>query len=439
MRRAAAESRAEAMKYTTILFDLDGTLTRSEKGITRSALYACEKMGFTGHNEEEFKVFIGPPLFESFQKVCGMTPEQAHHAIELYRERFSVLGWAENEVYTGIAPLMRSLKKNGCKIAITTAKPQAFAERIAEKFGFAPYLDALIGPGMDNTHASKAWIVKKAIEQLGGVPVMIGDRCYDVDGGKENGIDTIGVCYGYGTREELEAAGATHIAETVEELSDILLADAPRARGIFITMEGVDGCGKTTQRNALIAHLEQLGWEVQLTREPGGDEIAEKIRTLILDPVNTAMDDLTEAYLYAASRAQNVRAKIWPALNSGKAVVCDRFVDSSIAYQGGGRQLGTQKIQEINRFAIENAVPDITVYLRMPPEKALSRRLSTSEPDRLEREKASFFERTYDAYEALYAQKGMERVVAVDASRGIEEVSQEMIAAVDRKLRALKA
>jgi len=427
------------MKYTTILFDLDGTLTRSEKGITRSALYACEKMGFTGHNEEEFKVFIGPPLFESFQKVCGMTPEQAHQAIELYRERFSVLGWAENEVYTGIAPLLRSLKKNGCKIAITTAKPQAFAEKIAEKFGFAPYLDALIGPGMDNTHASKAWIVKKAIEQLGGVPVMIGDRCYDVEGGRENGIDTIGVCYGYGTREELVEAGATHIAETVEELTDILLGDAPRARGVFITMEGMDGCGKTTQRNALIAYLEQMGWNVQLTREPGGDEIAEKIRDLILDPVNTAMDDLTEAYLYAASRAQNVRAKIWPALDAGKAVVCDRFVDSSIAYQGGGRRLGTQKIAQINQFAIENASPDITVYLRMSPEKALSRRLSASEPDRLEREKASFFERTYAAYEDLYAQKGMERVVGIDAGRSIEEVSEEMIAKVDEKLRQLKA
>ena len=427
------------MKYTTILFDLDGTLTRSEKGITRSALYACEKMGFTGHSEEEFKVFIGPPLFESFQKVCGMTPEEAHRAIELYRERFSVLGWAENEVYAGIPTLLRSLKKNGCKIAITTAKPQAFAEKIAKKFGFEPYLDALIGPGMDNTHASKAWIVEKAIAQLGGVPVMIGDRCYDVDGGRANGIDTVGVCYGYGSRQELEEAGATHIAESVQELTDILLDGAPRARGLFLTMEGMDGCGKTTQRNALIAHLEQLGWEVQLTREPGGDEIAEKIRTLILDPANTAMDDLTEAYLYAASRAQNVRAKIWPALDAGKAVVCDRFVDSSIAYQGGGRQLGTQKVAQINRFAVENAAPDVTVYLRMPPEKALSRRLSSSEPDRLEREKASFFARTYEAYEALYAGDGMERVVTVDAGRSIEEVSEEMIAKVDERMRALTA
>ena len=425
------------MKYTTILFDLDGTLTRSEKGITRSALYACEKMGFTGHNEEEFKVFIGPPLFESFQKVCGMTPEQAHRAIELYRERFSVLGWAENEVYTGIAPLLRSLKKNGCKIAITTAKPQAFAEKIAKKFGFEPYLDALIGPGMDNTHASKAWIVKKAIEQLGGVPVMIGDRCYDVEGGKENGIDTIGVCYGYGTREELEQAGATHIAETVEELTDILLGDAPRTRGVFITMEGMDGCGKTTQRNALIDYLTQMGWDVQLTREPGGDEIAEKIRDLVLDPVNKAMFDETEAYLYAASRAQNVRALIRPALEKGRAVVCDRFVDSSIAYQGGGRQLGSDVVAQLNALAVGDTMPDATVYLRMPPEKALARRLNASEPDRLESQKESFFERTYQAFEALFGSENMDRVVSVDASQPIADVTRDMLAAIDVRLNAL--
>jgi len=425
------------MKYTTILFDLDGTLTRSEKGITRSALYACEKMGFTGHNEEEFKVFIGPPLFESFQKVCGMTPEQAHEAIALYRERFSVLGWAENEVYTGIAPLLRSLKKNGCKIAITTAKPQDFAERIAKKFGFAPYLDALIGPGMDNTHASKAWIVKKAMQQLGGVPVMIGDRCYDVEGGRENGIDTIGVCYGYGTRQELEEAGATHIAETVEELADILLGGAPRARGVFITMEGMDGCGKTTQRNALIAYLQQMGWDVQLTREPGGDEIAEKIRDLVLDPVNKEMFDETEAYLYAASRAQNVRALIRPALEKGRAVVCDRFVDSSIAYQGGGRRLGSDVVAQLNRLAVGDTMPDATVYLRMPPEKALKRRLSVSEPDRLESQKESFFERTYQAFEALFGSEHMERVVSVDASQPIEDVTRDMLAAIEARLNAL--
>ena len=422
------------MKYTTILFDLDGTLTRSEQGITRSALYAAEKMGFTGYTVEQFKAFIGPPLFSSFKNICGMTDEQADQAVTYYRERFSTIGWAENEVYTGIPLLLRSLKRNGAKIAMATAKPQVFAERIAKKFGFAPYLDALIGPDFAVKHESKADIVKKAAGLLGGVPVMIGDRCYDIDGGKANGIDTIGVCYGYGTREELEHAGATHIVQTVEELTALLLGDAPRARGVFLSMEGMDGCGKTTQRNALVSHLEQLGWDVQLTREPGGDAIAEKIRELVLDPANKEMFDETEAYLYAAARAQNVRALIRPALAAGKAVVCDRFVDSSIAYQGGGRALGSDAVASLNRLAVGDTMPDVTVYLRMPPEKALSRRLNASEPDRLEREKIDFFERTYQTYEALFGQEDMVRVAAVDASQPIEDVTRDMLVAVDERL-----
>ena len=202
-------------------------------------------------------------------------------------------------------------------------------------------------------------------------------------------------------------------------------------------MEGVDGCGKTTQRNALIAHLRQLGWTVTMTREPGGDEVAEKIRDLVLDPANTAIFDETEAYLYAASRCQNVRALIRPALGRGHAVVCDRFVDSSIAYQGGGRQLGTERIAQINREAVGDTQPDITVYLRMKPEAALSRRLNASEPDRLEREKESFFVRTNEAYEALYAKPGMERVLVVDASKPIEDVTQEMLSKLDERLAAM--
>ena len=425
------------MKYTTVLFDLDGTLTRSEKGITRSALYAAEKMGFTGFTAEQFKVFIGPPLILSFQQVVGMTPEQAEQATLHYRERFSRIGYAENEVYTGIPALLRSLKKNGAKIAIATAKPQQFAEKIAVQFGFMPYLDAIVGPGFDNKYSSKADIVRRAMDLLGGTPVMIGDRCYDVDGGKDNGIDTIGVAYGYGSREELEEHGATYVVDSVEELTQVLLGDAPRAKGVFVSMEGMDGCGKTTQRNALIEHLQLLGWDVKLTREPGGDEVAEKIRDLVLDPVNTTLRDVTEAYLYAASRAQNVREMIRPALEQGRAVVCDRFVDSSIAYQGGGRQLGAQQIAQLNAMAVGETMPDITVYLRMPPDVALSRRLNASSPDRLEREKDSFFERTYLAFEALYAQEGMERVATVDASQSIEDVTRDMLAAVDEKLNRL--
>ena len=423
------------MKYTTILFDLDGTLTRSEEGITRSALYAAEKMGFTGFTQEQFKAFIGPPLYVSFREIAGMSDEQAKQAQVYYRERFSTVGWAENEVYPGIVQLLRSLKKNGARVAIATAKPQVFAERIAKKFGLAPYLDAVIGPGLDGTHAGKAEIVARAVQELGGVPVMIGDRRFDVEGGRANGVDTIGVAYGYGTAQELREAGATHVAETVVQLDALLLGDAPRARGVFLSVEGMDGCGKTTQLGALGAHLRARGWDVAMTREPGGDEIAEKIRALLLDPANTAMCDETEAYLYAAARAQNVRELVRPALAAGKAVVCDRFVDSSVAYQGGGRALGTDEVAALNALAVGGTLPDITVYLRMEPDKALSRRLNASDPDRLERQQASFYTRTFDAYESLFA--GMARVVTVDASQPIEAVTQAMLDAVDARLDAL--
>lgn len=424
------------MKYQTILFDLDGTLTRSERGITRTALYAAERLGFAGFTEEQFKAFIGPPLHQSFREIVGMTEEQAQLAIDYYHERFDAVGWSENEVYTGIAVLLRSLKKNGARIAIVTAKPQVFAERIAAHFGLAPFLDAVVGPGLDNKESSKAALVEKGVALLGGPAVMIGDRRYDIEGGRANGIDTVGVTYGYGSENELVQAGATHIAHSPRELGEILLDDAPRARGVFISMEGMDGCGKTTQCAALTQHLAELGWNITATREPGGDALAEKIRALVLDPANTGMCDETEAYLYAASRAQNVRALVRPALERGDAVVCDRFVDSSIAYQGGGRGLGWEQVAALNALAVGETRPDITVYLRMPPEKALSRRLSASKPDRLEREQESFFARTFAAYEAYYGEKGGARLVTVDAGQSVEDVTREMLRAVTEKLNA---
>ncbi|MBO5534212.1 MAG: dTMP kinase, partial [Clostridia bacterium] len=213
-----------------------------------------------------------------------------------------------------------------------------------------------------------------------------------------------------------------------------LLPEGPRARGLFLSMEGVDGCGKSTQQQALVAEMQRLGWEIVLTREPGGEEIAEKIRQLILDPGNTGMQDVTEAYLYAASRAQNARMRILPALERGEMVICDRYVDSSIAYQGGGRQLGMDRIRELNAWATENCMPDLTVYLRMEPHEALARRLNTSVPDRLEREQDSFFQRTFEAYEKLYDGRDGWRVVRVNAASSIEAVTQEMLMRVRQRL-----
>ena len=132
-----------------------------------------------------------------------------------------------------------------------------------------------------------------------------------------------------------------------------------------------------------------------------------------------------------------MRALIRPALESGRAVVCDRFVDSSIAYQGGGRRLGADVVAQLNRMAVGDTMPDATVYLRMPPKNALARRLSASEPDRLESQKESFFERTYQAFEALFGSENMDRVVSVDASQPIEDVTRDMLAAIEARLNAL--
>lgn len=148
----------------------------SRKRALRKPRFTRRKMGFIGFTQEQFKVFIGPPLFDSFRTVVGMTDEQANRAIDYYHERFERVGWAENEVYAGIPALLRSLKKNGARVAIVTAKPQIFAERIAKKFGFAPYLDDVIGPGLDNKDSSKAALVRRGVEAFGGSVVMVGDR-----------------------------------------------------------------------------------------------------------------------------------------------------------------------------------------------------------------------------------------------------------------------
>ena len=170
---------------------------------------------------------------------------------------------------------------------------------------------------------------------------MIGDRITDIIGAAETGIDAIGVLYGYGDEKEFSDAYCPK-AETPEELAKLILGYSLQQKGYFISFEGLDGCGKTTQADAIESKLIDLGYKICRTREPGGCPISEKIRDLLLDINNTGMTDITEALLYSASRAQHVREKIAPALAEGHIVICDRFVDSSVAFQGGGRELGVE-------------------------------------------------------------------------------------------------
>jgi dTMP kinase len=200
-------------------------------------------------------------------------------------------------------------------------------------------------------------------------------------------------------------------------------------QGLFITMEGPDGSGKSTQIEAIRKFFESRGDQVVITREPGGTQISEKIRALLLDRENMEMDPMAETLLYAASRAQLVAQVIKPALDSGVHVICDRFVDSSIAYQGFGRGLG-DCVSVINAYAINNCIPDITFLMKLNPEVGKSR-IKSSDQDRMEMEKLDFHNRVFAGYEALEMEYP-DRIVGVDATRNIEEISSEILSHVER-------
>ncbi|MBR3227800.1 MAG: dTMP kinase [Erysipelotrichaceae bacterium] len=199
-------------------------------------------------------------------------------------------------------------------------------------------------------------------------------------------------------------------------------------KGYFIVLEGPDGSGKTTVSNIVCDRLTQEGFEVVHTREPGGIGIAEEIRAIILDPKNTAMDPRTEALLYAASRRQHLVEKVIPALKEGKIVICERFVYSSLAYQGYGRELGFEDILKINDFAIGDSYPDMTIYLDVDEKEGLKRIADRQFKDRLDSESLAFHERVNKGYRAVLERFRDTRVV--DASKGIDEVVSDTLACI---------
>lgn len=202
-------------------------------------------------------------------------------------------------------------------------------------------------------------------------------------------------------------------------------------RGYFITFEGGDGSGKSTQIDILKDRLEKKGYDVLLTREPGGTRISEKIRDIILDKNNDEMDYMTEAMLYAAARAQLVKQVIEPMLEDNKIVICDRFVDSSIAYQAYGRGLG-DSVGIINSFAVGGCLPDVTFFLRVDPSIGSSR-ISSRERDRIEQEPDEFHKKVYNGYMEL-EEKFPDRIVGINASRSIEEIAAEIAYRVDNMI-----
>ena len=204
---------------------------------------------------------------------------------------------------------------------------------------------------------------------------------------------------------------------------------------LFITLEGPEGSGKTSAIKIVKETLENEGYQIVMTREPGGTPISEQIRNVILDKNNTAMDYRTEALLYAASRRQHLVEKVWPNVKEGKLVICDRYLDSSLAYQGFARGLGVEDILNVNMYATEGTFPDLTLLFDLPPEVGLARINANSnrEVNRLDLEKISFHEKVRNGYLEL-AKRFPTRYVIIDASMPLKEVAKAALKAIKERL-----
>ncbi len=410
--------------YDTVIFDLDGTLSDNSEGIIGSIRQALERLGKPMPGDDVIRRFIGPPLMMSYRRYCNMTEAEGREGLRLYRERYEVTGYLENNLYPGIRSLLTALKQRGAVLAVATGKPTGITLKILEHFGILPLFDQVEGSLPDALSNQKADLIRRILDNHPGRAVLVGDTEDDMSAAKEAGIDGIHVQYGFGGGWRPDPAQARTVPD-MDGLCMELLGEIPEQKGVFISLEGLDGCGKTTVSRHLDKLLSQYGYEVVHTREPGGCPISENIRALLLSTDHKEMTATTEALLYAASRYQHVNDVILPALKRGCAVICDRYVDSSLAYQGDGRELGIDTIRAYNAQAMAVCMPDVTVYLRLSAETSLRRRLAESAPDRIEQEKHDFFERTARGFDRI-AQEEPERYLTIDASQPVEMVIREV-------------
>lgn len=214
------------MKYKYLLFDLDGTLTDPKEGITSSVQYALRSFGIDEPDPDKLEPFIGPPLRESFMNFYGFDKEKAEEAVEKYREWFAPKGILQNKLYPGIKEMLAQLKKQGRILAVASSKPRVFVEKILKHFAIEQYFDVVVGSELDGTRDSKEEVIEEALRRLPAADktgtVMVGDRKFDIYGGKAHGLVTVGVTFGYAGEGELEEAGADYIAASVEELRRLL-------------------------------------------------------------------------------------------------------------------------------------------------------------------------------------------------------------------------
>lgn len=419
--------------YDAVVFDLDGTLFDAEEGIVSSVVKAMKEMGLEIPQGAQLRQVVGPPLRYSFHDLLNVPSERLDEAADRYAHIFRSEGMYRYSVYPGIRTMLRVLKENGIYVALASSKPQELCEHILQVYCLRHYFDRVIGETDNHAKLGKPEMIRRALPEHYRRAAMVGDRLYDMEGAKAAGVDGIGAVYGCGSVEELQNAGATLLVSDADELRELLCPGAAVPRGFFLSMEGLDGCGKTTQANLLEQSLRQLGFDLVRTREPGGCPISEKIRQIILDTENAEMCGTCEALLYAASRAQHVHQVIRPAVEAGKVVLSDRFVDSSVAYQGGGRAMGVDMIRQINEPAVDGMLPDATVYLAIDHTTAMNRRLSASRPDRLEMESGAFHGRVQTAYEELI-DRDRQRFIVVSGDQPVEEIARQVLRQVLKRL-----
>lgn len=217
------------LMYDTVLFDLDGTLTDPYEGIANAVTYAMRRIGRADPSASELKAFIGPPIFDSFFKMCGGDGNAVDRAVFYYREYYMDKGKFENKVYDGVIDMLDKLKSQGITLAVATSKPEAVSVEILERFRLANSFDVIAGASLDKSRAEKSKVIEYALDMCGvrdkSRVIMVGDRKYDVIGAKNNGLGCIGVLYGYGDRAELSEAGADFIVTTPQGVADIVLSD----------------------------------------------------------------------------------------------------------------------------------------------------------------------------------------------------------------------
>lgn len=215
------------IKYNAVLLDFDGTIADTGEGIFSSVRYAIEAMGFDPLPEDIIHTFIGPPVFSSFKRALNLSDEDSAMAVEKYRERYVESGIYQLEFYDGIQQLMEDMKKSGIKLAIASSKPENFIIKILDFLKMDNFFDYISSPESDKAPENKTSLVERAISHLGvekSRAIMIGDRYFDIDGAKGAGIDSIGVTFGFGSKDELQNAGATYIAESADDIRKIIFS-----------------------------------------------------------------------------------------------------------------------------------------------------------------------------------------------------------------------